>query len=184
MKYLIGGLLFYALMHTACNKKSMSPYTGSYYVRIPLAEPSEQNTYFVPGSSFDGPYLQDNAASFRKGWKFVAVAGKGYNIEAADSASMLITELGNFPTLAPRSSAYADQQLFKIIPSRNNPNLVAFQSNSSGKYIQLNYCYKQGETWGYSFIMADSSGCAASQIINLSGQADTCYCVYQYLLLQ
>jgi hypothetical protein len=165
------------LLLEACKKNDSVSYAGNYYIRIPLVE--NNNTYFDPGG-FDGLYIRYNAQAKRQ-WKFIHLNGQEYNIAAADSTSILITDFGTETSLAPKNSVNPNTQIFNIIPDLNS-KAVYFQSVASGKFVQLDFCFKAGETWGYDTPMNDSSACPVYQIINLSDQADTCYCVNRYIL--
>jgi hypothetical protein len=163
---------------TACKKNSSDFYTGNFYIRAPLIE--NNYTYMIPAVYYDGLNIINNAA-LKKFWKFIPISNNEYNIALTDSNSLLITADSNGARLATKSTDLADNQKFRIVPSVNNPFRVAFQSPVTGKFIQLDYCYKNNETWGYLTPMDDSSACGY-QKINLYNQADTCYCLYQFVL--
>ncbi|GEM_PF-5664601 len=165
----------------ACKKDKSELYQGDFYIKIPIIE--NDSTYLDPGSAFDDLYIIYNGFPSRKLWRLTRINGKEFNIAPADSVSILVTELNGFGFLEPRDTSIADHQTFIIVPSPGNQNLVSFQSLSSGKFIDLQYCYKDHETWGYATPVDDSSNCQAYQQINLSAQADTCYCVHQFLLV-
>lgn len=169
-----------AIGMAACRKDSPDPYAGDFYIRAPLIE--NNFTYLDPGGYLDGLYIVYNAADRKKLWRIIPIGNNEYNIAFADSTSLLITAYPDLAWLAPKDSALAANQAFRIIiPSPQNPFLVAFQSPSSGKFLQLDYCYKDNETWGYATPMDDSSYCGY-QNINLYSQADTCYCMHQFAL--
>ena len=162
-----------------CKKNSSAFYAGSFYIRAPLIE--NNYTYMDPGVYYDGLYMIYNTTNRKKLWKFIPTNDNEFNITPADSNSLLITADSNWAWLATKNFALADNQKFRIVPSVNNPLRVAFQSPVTGKFIQLDYCYKGNETWGYLTPMDDSSTCGY-QKINLYSQADTCYCLYQFVL--
>jgi hypothetical protein len=129
--------------------------------------------------------VEGNATTPRQLWKLVpASGGKGYNIVVADSTNLFITDYNALNVvLAPGSEALSGVQVFNVVPSPRNRNLVALQSANSGKFIQVQFCSKANQAWGYDVPLSDSSECSATQDITFGIQADTCYCVYQYMLI-
>jgi hypothetical protein len=178
-RYTFSSIFLIASVLVSCKKSSSSFYTESFYIRAPLIE--DNYTYLDPGVNYNALNLIYNVADRKKLWKFIPVNDHEYNIAVADSVSVLVTADTNQAWLAPKSVALADNQKFRIVPSVNDPPRVAFQSPATGKYIQLDYCHKGNEPWGYLTPMDDSSHCGY-QNINLYNQADTCYCMYQFVL--
>jgi len=176
MKYCLWILSLFVLLNLECKKRNSTPYAGIFHIRVPLLEPSVQDTWFGSAS-----YQDLNINRNREAWKFIPAEGKGYYIQS-DSTSLRITEEYNAAYMTGDTTVDPDLQIFRIVPSPGNPNLVALQSYTSGKFIQVNYCYYQGQTWGYGTPITDSSGCGAYGSIALSNVADTCYCVNRFLL--
>lgn len=172
-------LIFLVFGFAACKEGNSSFYTGNFYIRAPLLE--NYDTYMDPGVSYDGLYILYNAAGRKKLWKIMPLNDNEYNIAPADNTTLLITADSNRGWLAAKSADLANNQKLKIIPSAENPLRVAIQSPLTGNYFQLDYCYKDGETWGYSITMEDPSNCDY-QDINAGNLADTCYCLHQFVL--
>jgi hypothetical protein len=178
MKPLIVFALVIFIILAGCKKSNPFPYSGNFYIRIPLAEGND--AYYGTENNIGGLYIVN--ANLRKMWTLFPAGVQEYNIGPADdSASTLITDWGTALYLAPRDSTHPDTQIFKIIPVAADKS-VYFQSVASGKFIQLEYCFKGTETWGYGTLMNDSTHCSAYQDITFSNLADTCYCVDRYIL--
>lgn len=166
------------LLHAGCKKNDPFPYSGNFYIRISFAEGND--AYYGIENNIGELYIVP--AISRRMWTFIPLSGQEYNIGPADdTTSTLITDLGTEPYLAPRDLIHPNTQIFKVIPGAAT-NSVYFQSAASGKFIQLEYCFKGNETWGYNTLMNDSTHCSAYQDIPYSNQADTCYCVERYTL--
>jgi hypothetical protein len=147
---------------------------------VPLVEANEQKTYFTSGM-VSGADEVLNIGGRQIAWKFIPVEAKGYYIQD-DSTGIRITEGDNYAIMTADPTVSPDLQIFRVVPSPGNPNLVAFQSYASGKFIQVNYCYFQGQTAGYVLPIIDSSSCGVYGLVTQSNVSDTCYCVNQYVL--
>ena len=167
-----------------CKKDHADEYAGEFYIRVPLVE--NDQSYFYAASAFTGLNIVYNQPGIKTLWKFVPAGNDQYYIAAADGTSLLITDFEGLSTsgllLVPRDTSITAHQVFNIVKNQQD-NTVYLQSGYSGKYIQLEYCFKGTEPWGYNFkTTADTSGCNAYTNVGSSSQADTCYCVSGYVL--
>lgn len=172
------GLLLTATILSTCNKNNSTDFGGSFYIMVPLIENS--GNYLNPSPLDDQVYLTTSTINPKRLWKLIPVHS-GYNIAPADSVSILITCYFGTVLIQPKDSSLAAKQTFAVVHAPGNPGHVLFQSLYSGKFIQVDYCYKGMGTWGYNIPVDDSSYCGAYGI-NLSSQADTCYCVKEFVL--
>jgi hypothetical protein len=166
------------MLFTTCKKERSDPYSGNFYIRIPLIE--NANSYLIPANNNYQLNLIYNRSDLKRLWTFIPLGQNHYNIDVADSASFFITDYGGL-ALAPANPGLANRQVFKIIKDQYS-NAVYLQSDYSGQFIRLEYCFKGNETWGYNLGVGDTTNCNAYADINLSGQADTCYCINKYFL--
>jgi hypothetical protein len=166
----------------ACKKNGGPAYAGNWYIRAPIIE--NDYTYLDPGAGYNGVYIIYNAAAYKRQWKLIPAGGNEYQIAPIDSPSLAVTDFGGESWLVSISSPRTANQTFRVIPSAQNPYLVAFQSTASQNFIQLEYCHKGNEPWGYNVPIVDSAYCGAYQEITLSNEADTCYCLNRFVLEQ
>ena len=184
MKPLFINCIFLLLLFTTCKKDHTDEYAGEFYIRIPLVE--NDQSYLYSQGAFTGLNMVYNHPDIKTLWKLVPAGDHSYFIVVAVGTPLFITDFEGFPasglSLVPRDTAITAHQVFKIVKNQQD-NSVYLQSGSSGKYIQLNYCFKGNETWGDNFITtADTGGCNAYAIVGSSSQADTCYCVTGFIL--
>ncbi len=177
MRKQLFALLVFFIFFGSCRKDAYKKYAGTFYLQVPLLE--NNNTWLVP--SYD--LTNVNISANKLPWSLKQVSDSEFIIETTDDTAAITEQANTIVWLAPLGMAPYSKQLFKLIPSANDPNLVSFQSVSNGKYITLPYCYKGSETFEYLLWMENADSCHAYDL-PVSNQADTCYCVRQFKLQQ
>ncbi len=175
LKFSVTGCLIMMLLASCSKTDALSKYEGNFTIKIATLHPAPS---FVTVDSDSTRVDLVNVNNISLVWKFIRV-GDYFIITSSDNPkhSLHVNDFGGLEVAA--LPAATDNRFYFFIHAAKN-NLVTIQSVYSGKYIDVPYCEKNGETWSYDInFNADLTTCNASNIT-----ADTCYCLSSFQLLK
>lgn len=176
MKKFIVAAFSVSIFLFSCVKDEYKMYNNNYYIYAPLLDNNQ--TYLNP--SYYSNSVSISKTSKLK-WKFEQQLDNTFVLRSADSSLKALTDSNGYAILQLITSPVSQSQMFRLVPTIKNKNLVSLQSVASGKYVTLEYCYYKNDSISYNFQMEGLKMCHAYLLDTLQ-IADTCYCVQQFEL--
>jgi hypothetical protein len=161
------------LLTVNCSKDPLSKFEGIFDIRAMTIHPGA--AYFYASSDSTHIYLCPNIIHR---WIFTRKAGDRFTI-GVDNDPLMVFYVNDFGGLGigtfPPSST--DTRYFFTL-SDTKDHLTASHSVSTGKYVYVPYCEKNGETWSYDVNLVDDlNSCLA-----VDPRTDSCYCINGFTL--